>query len=123
MLRRCEDAKMLIVNTLQATHILPPDSSSKVFDDACGIGTVTAEVKKSFPEVPVLAIDSSAGMLEVYNRKAKKHGFKNVESRLLDGGNLTGTPPPQCPACVYTQAQHTHFLRANKLYAQTKGSD
>lgn len=84
---------MLIVNNLQATQVLPPDSSSKVFDDACGIGSVTAEVKKSFPDIPVLAIDSSAGMLKVFDRKVKKHDLKNVEARLLDGGNLTGIPP------------------------------
>lgn len=77
-------------NNLQSTQIVPPDSSSKVFDDACGIGTVTVEIKKHFPEIPVLAIDSSAGMLEVFNRKVKKHEFKNVEARLLDGGKLTG---------------------------------
>ena len=77
--------------SLQATEVLPPDSNSKVFDDACGIGTVTAEVKKAFPDIPVLAIDSAPGMLEVFNRKAKKHHFKNVETRLLDGGDLTGT--------------------------------
>lgn len=119
-MQRCKDAKMLTVHTLQATHVLPPDSSSTVFDDACGIGTVTAEVKKHFPEIPVLAIDSSAGMLKVYNRKAKKHGFKNVKTRLLDGGNLTGTPP-QCSTCSFTQAHSTHFFHAKKLYASTKG--
>ena len=82
---------MLVANdAFQATHIVPPDSSSKVFDDACGIGTVTAEVKKHYPDIPVLAIDSSAGMLEVFNRKVKKHGLKDVEARLLDGGKLTG---------------------------------
>lgn len=91
MMQKCQHARIAVFNnTLQATQIVPPDSSSKVFDDACGIGTVTAEVKKSYPEIPVLAIDSSAGMLEVFNRKVKKHGLKDVEARLLDGGKLTG---------------------------------
>lgn len=62
-----------------------------VLDDGCGIGTVTAEVKKSFPDLSVVAIDSSAGMLDAFNRKAKKHDWKNVETKLLDGGDLTGT--------------------------------
>lgn len=71
----------------------PPDGSSKVLDDACGTGIVTAEVKKSYPDVPVLAIDSSAGMLKVFEGKMEELGFKNVETRLLNGGNLTGTIP------------------------------
>lgn len=29
-------------------------------------------------------------MLEVFNRNVKKHGLKDVEARLLDGGKLTG---------------------------------
>ena len=96
-MQSCKAAKLLTVHTLQATHILPPDSSSKVFDDGCGIGTVTAEVKKHFPDIHVLAIDSSAGMLKVFERKAKKHHFKNVEIRLLDGGNLSGIYPRNVP--------------------------
>ena len=82
--------KTLIFCVIQATEIVPPDSSSAVFDDACGIGTVTAEVKKHYPDVPVLAIDSSAGMLEVFDHKVKKHDFKHVKSRLLDAGDLVG---------------------------------
>lgn len=77
---------------------MPPDSSSAFLDDACGRGNVTAEVKKSFPDLPVLAIDSSAGMLEAVNRKTKKHDWKNVTTRLLDAGNLHGTPTLRDPA-------------------------
>lgn len=77
-------------NPTQATQTLPPSSSSTVLDDGCGLGTVTAEVKKSFPDLSILAIDSSAGMLEVVERKAKKHDWKNVETKLLDGGDLSG---------------------------------
>ena len=62
-----------------------------VLDDGCGLGTVTAEVKKSFPDLSIVAIDSSAGMLDVVNRKAKQHDWKNVVTKLLDGGNMTGT--------------------------------
>lgn len=106
------DAKMLIIDTLQATQTVPPDSSSKVFDDACGIGTVTIEFKKRFPDVPVLAIDSSAGMLEVFNRKAKKHGFKDVEARLLDGGKLTGVDTPAIFILFLSmfKPNYVHFL-------------
>lgn len=53
---------------------------------------MTAEVKKSFPDISVLGIDSAAGMLKVFDRKAKEHDWKNVETKLLDGGDLTGTP-------------------------------
>lgn len=105
---------------------MPPNSSSAVLDDGCGLGTVTAEVKKSLPDLPVLAIDSSAGMLEVVNRKVKKHDWKNVETKLLDGGDLTGTiilhdpfstctaprptdHPAQCMAHPYSRANQPHF--------------
>ena len=81
---------MLTPKSDQATQTLPPTSSSAILDDGCGIGTVTAEVKKAYPDLSVLAIDSSAGMLEAVNRQAKKHDWKNVTTRLLDGGDLTG---------------------------------
>ena len=76
---------------VQATETLPPNPSSVVLDDGCGLGTVTAEVKKYFPDLSIVAIDSSAGMLDVVNRKAKKHDWKNVVTKLLDGGDMTGT--------------------------------
>ena len=62
-----------------------------VLDDGCGLGTVTAEVKKSFPDLSIVAIDFSAGMLDVVNRKAKRHDWKNVVTKLLDGGDMKGT--------------------------------
>ena len=83
--------KTLTPEPAQATQTLPPNPSSAVLDDGCGLGTVTAEVKKSFPDLPIVAIDSSAGMLDVVNRKAKKHDWKNVVTKLLDGGDMTGT--------------------------------
>ncbi|KAG8534378.1 uncharacterized protein KY384_001223 [Bacidia gigantensis] len=100
---------MLTVIPHQATEILPPDPSSKVLDDGCGLGTVTAEVKKSFPDISVIAIDSSAGMLEVMNRKAKHHDWKNVETKLLDGGDLTDIPSASIThafACTYIDLAH-----------------
>ncbi|KAL9611347.1 MAG: hypothetical protein Q9167_003996 [Letrouitia subvulpina] len=57
--------RVLTANSAQATQVLPPNSSSAVLDSGCGLGPVTAEVKKSFPNLSVLAIDSSAGMLKV----------------------------------------------------------
>ena len=65
----------------QATQNLPPTSSSAILDDGCGTGTVTAEVKKAYPDLSVLAIDISAGMLDAVNRQAKKHDWKNVTTR------------------------------------------
>ena len=81
---------MLTPKSDQATQNLPPTLSSAILDDGCGIGTVTAEVKKAYPDLSVLAIDISAGMLDAVNRQAKKHDWKNVTTRLLDGGDLTG---------------------------------
>ena len=122
---------MLTPKFAQATQTVPPTSSSAVLDDGCGLGIVTVEVKKSFSDVHVLATDFSAGMLEAVNRKAERHGWKNVETKLLDGGDLTGTnilhdsfstctaPRPtvhlaQRMAHLNSQAQHTHFLRPNQ---------
>ena len=72
-----------------------------MFHDACGSGTVTIEVKKRFPDIPVLAIDSSAGMLEVLNRKIQHHDFKNVTTKHLDAGDLTGM-------CLHSLTQTTY---------------
>ena len=60
-------------------------------DDGCGLATVTAEVKKSFPDLDIVVVDSSAAMLDVVNRKAKEHGWKNVVTKIMDSGDLTGT--------------------------------
>lgn len=84
--------RVLTTELAQATNTVPPSSPSIVLDDGCGLGTVTAEVKKSFRELPVIAIDSAAGMLKALHRKAEKHDWKNVETKLLDGGELTGKP-------------------------------
>ncbi|ERF74246.1 hypothetical protein EPUS_03436 [Endocarpon pusillum Z07020] len=107
---------MLTAKTTQATQTLPPDSSSAVLDDACGIGTVTAEVKKSFPDISVLAIDSSAGMLKAYNRKAKKHDFKNVTTRLLDGGNVSSDSITHAFACTFIDLAHNATACIQELH-------
>ena len=73
------------------TETVPPNSSPTALDDGCGLGTVTAELKESFPNLPVVATDSSAGMIDVVDRKAEEHGWKNVDAKVLDGGDLTGT--------------------------------
>ena len=83
--------RRLTTNLSQAINTVPPNSSSEVLDDGCGVGPVTTEVKKSFPDLSVLAIDSAAGMLDAFNRKAKELNWKNVVTKLLDGGDLTGT--------------------------------
>ncbi|CAD6585713.1 MAG: hypothetical protein ASARMPREDX12_002100 [Alectoria sarmentosa] len=71
------------------TETVPPNSSPTALDDGCGLGTVTAELKESFPNLPVVATDSSAGMIDVVDRKAEEHGWKNVDAKVLDGGDLT----------------------------------
>ena len=114
---------MLTAITIQATQTVPPNSSSKVFDDACGIGTVTTEVKKLFPEIPVLAIDSSAGMLKIVDHKVKKHHLKNVTTRLLDGGNLTGTPIQPAMFTLFLRSYQLHsLLSLNKQEAKVSGT-
>lgn len=87
-LSSCDTA--LTSHDSQATETVPPGDSSTVFDDATGIGTVTAEVKKHFPDVPVIAIDSSAGMLKALDHKIQHHGLKNVTTKLLDADDLKG---------------------------------
>lgn len=107
---------MLIVKPIQSTETLPPDSDSKFLDDACGIGTVTVEVKKLFPDAHILATDNAAGMLDIYNKKVEKHGYKNVTARLLDAGHLKGTTP-QCFAfspLLHISPPPISFLNANK---------
>lgn len=46
-------------------------------------------------------------MLEVVNRKAKKHGWKNVETKLLDGGDLNGASILHDPLSTSTAPRPT----------------
>ena len=99
---------------------------------------MTAEIKKSFPDISVLAVDNSTGMLEAVERNARKHDWKNVETKLLDGGDLSGIlilPRPSQPAfstctafrpivdrpqCItHSHAQAYHFPRPDRLNANT----
>ncbi|CAF9918036.1 MAG: hypothetical protein ALECFALPRED_000475 [Alectoria fallacina] len=87
------------------TETVPPNSSPTALDDGCGLGTVTAELKESFPNLPVVPTDSSAGMINVVDRKAEEHGWKNVDGKVLDGGDLTGVS-----SSVITHALDTFFV-------------
>ena len=82
---------MLTPRSVQATQTLRPDPSSRFLDDGCGRGTATLEVKKSYPDASVVAVDNAAGMLEHFDERVKKHDWKNVSTKQLDGGDLTGT--------------------------------
>ncbi|KAL6720789.1 hypothetical protein ACLMJK_002714 [Lecanora helva] len=92
------------------TQTVPPNPSSVVLDGACGLGTVTAEVKKAFPNLHVLAIDSSTGMIEAINRHANSRAWQNVETKVLDGGDLTAIPSTSIThalACTVIDLAHS----------------
>ena len=94
------------------TETVPPNSSPTALDDGCGLGTVTAELKESFPNLPVVPTDSSAGMINVVDRKAEEHGWKNVDGKVLDGGDLTGTRSSCKSISTHTTSRvAVHFMR------------
>ena len=47
-------------------------------------------MKKSYPNATILAVDNASGMLEKFKEKVKKHEWKNVSTKHLDGGDMTG---------------------------------
>lgn len=94
------------------TETVPPNSPPTALDDGCGLDTVSAELKESFPNLPVVAIDSSTGMIDVVNRKAEEHGWKKVDAKVLDGGDLTGTRSPYNSISTHTTSRvAVHFTR------------
>ncbi|HFU75653.1 MAG TPA: class I SAM-dependent methyltransferase [Arcobacter sp.] len=62
---------------------LPCDiSNHSLLDYGCGSGLVSFGFADDIKSI--LGLDFSAGMVDVYNNKAKKIGFKNIEAKLHD---------------------------------------
>jgi SAM-dependent methyltransferase len=66
-------------------------SPVKILDLACGTGAVVKEIydavpREKWPEVNILAGDTSDPMLEFLHERAEMQGWSGVETRKVDGG-------------------------------------
>lgn len=78
-----------ITNTM-ITHI-PLSPAMDMLDFGCGTGLVSFRLQPLVRSIT--GVDSSQGMLDVFNAKAEKLGLRNVNSTLVDlekGDKLTG---------------------------------
>ena len=57
-------------------------------DNGCGTGIVCSVLKRDYPALPVLATDSSSGMIDKVLRTAEESGWTNFQARVLDSRDL-----------------------------------
>ncbi|MBE0651968.1 MAG: class I SAM-dependent methyltransferase [Bacteroidales bacterium] len=76
--------QIIMANGVAATMIcaLEPTSDMSVMDYGCGSGLVTMSFQPLVRQV--VGVDSSRGMLEVFQNKVSRLGFENVSSQLAD---------------------------------------
>lgn len=67
-------------------HPVTPESN--ILDNACGTGLVSEIMKTHYPSVPITGVDLAPGMIDVYNSKAQKQAWKNVQSKIQDVRHL-----------------------------------
>jgi SAM-dependent methyltransferase len=65
------------------------DAGSRVLDIAAGdCDQSMAAAKRVGPKGYVLAVDIADGLLKIGAQSAREAGFQNIETRVMDGGNL-----------------------------------
>ena len=77
---------------------------------------MTGEIKKGFPDVPVLAVDPAEGMLRTFDRRTKDLGWENVERRALEGHNLTGILVMGFPLQLSSTQGYSHPFTYNYVF-------
>ena len=60
-----------------------------VMDNGCGTGIVCSVLKRNYPALPVLATDSSSGMIDKVLRNAEESGWTNFQARVVDSRDLS----------------------------------
>lgn len=61
----------------------------KTLDSGCGTGVVCSVIKELYPSSPLLAIDSSPGMVSTVQTTAKESGWTDFEARVQDVRELS----------------------------------
>ncbi|PMD59108.1 S-adenosyl-L-methionine-dependent methyltransferase [Hyaloscypha bicolor E] len=81
-------AKLALTDHLFTSFPITP--SSYILDNACGTGIVTSLIKSQHPDVRILGTDLAPGMIETFRAKARKEGWENVETKVVDSRELEG---------------------------------
>ena len=63
-------------------------SGAKALDNGCGTGSLSSVLKRTYPDVPLLATDCSSGMIDKIRARAKQEDWANFEARVLDARDL-----------------------------------
>lgn len=106
--RRVELANALAASLLGQMHLTPGITA---LEFGCGTGLLTLQLA---PKVKrVVAVDSSAGMLEVLRRKIEAQQISNVEPLLTD--LLHEPPPDQRFDLLYTAMTLHHIDKVERL--------
>ena len=83
-------AAQLVAHVDKEFPLSSPHSSA--LDDGCGTGMLSSTLKEFCPEIPILAIDTSVGMIDAFKARAKEGCWEKTSSRVMDGRKLNGVP-------------------------------
>jgi ubiquinone/menaquinone biosynthesis C-methylase UbiE len=108
--RRAEMARAIAEAILQTVQ---PKGTERALEFGAGTGLVTALLAPSLGEV--LAVDSSAGMLEVLERKRAELGLANVRTQR---GDLSQEIPAGAFDLVFSSMTLHHILDVESLLAR-----
>jgi ubiquinone/menaquinone biosynthesis C-methylase UbiE len=72
-------AKLAITDHLFTSFPITP--SSYILDNTCGTGIITSLIKSQHPDVRNLG--TAPGMIETFRVRARKEGWKNVETKVI----------------------------------------
>ena len=76
----------------RVSALVPLESAAATaFDNGCGTGALSGVLKDRHPNLPLLATDTSDGMIEVLRRRVRERGWGDtVTLRVADGRRLDG---------------------------------
>jgi len=86
-------------------NAVPLQANETALDYGCGTGLLTLPLAARVHRVT--AVDTSAGMLEILNRKAQAGGLDNIESL---HANFSTDPLPSAPVNLITSAMTLHHV-------------
>lgn len=61
-------------------------------DHGCGTGILSSALKDDYTDIPLLGVDAAQGMIDTYDKRARKEGWKATTSQVIDARDLHSIP-------------------------------
>ena len=91
---------------LLAAELQQPRISGRILDLGCGPGDITFRLARRFPEATITAVDGSAAMIELANRRKKREDAIGRNITFIEGF----IPEVKIPRTTYDLIISTSFL-------------